>query len=353
MNVSFTQSINLAGAMLAQSDGPGPSTQFRLWPQQASHFAVQVDTLMAYLLAVSVFFTLLIFLLILYFGLKYRRRPGHLPQMVPTNYALEVIWTAIPLALVMVMFVWGAALYVHEVEAPRDAMEIQVIGKQWMWKVQHPQGRREIDQLTIPVNQTVKLHMTSQDVIHSFYIPAFRVKQDVLPGQYTTEWFRPTKVGEYHLFCAEYCGAEHSGMIGKVVVMEPGKYQQWLAGSPADLPPAVAGEKLYVQYSCQTCHGERAPTLAGLYLRTSRVLENGQLKSVVADDAYLRESILNPSAKIVEGYPPLMPTYQGQLTEEQIMELIAYIKSLGSAANPREPSTAPQTNAPSGGGQRR
>jgi cytochrome c oxidase subunit 2 len=306
------------------------NTNFQLWPEQASSFAPKVDALYIFLLLVTAFFTALIFTLIVYFGLKYRRKPGRKPQEIHTSPAIEIGWSVIPFLITLVMFAWGAGLYVHMSRPPDDAMQIDVIGKQWMWKAQHPNGKREINELHVPLGRPVKLVMTSQDVIHSFFVPAFRVKQDVLPGRYTTEWFTATKIGEYHLFCAEYCGDQHSGMGGKVVVMDPAKYQSWLAGVPADESPVAAGEKLFTQYACITCHGQRGPGLVGVYNSNRQVTEDGKQEEVKADDNYLRESILHPSKKIVVGFQPLMPTYAGQLSEEQVLDLIAYIKSLKS-----------------------
>jgi cytochrome c oxidase subunit 2 len=303
-------------------------TSVRLWPEQASNHAREVDALFAYTMGVSVFFTVLIFVLIVFFALKYRRRPGVVPVPVKTSLPLEVAWSVIPFLMTMVMFVWGSDMYVRLMRPPAHAMQINVIGKQWMWQTQHPTGAREINELHVPVGQPVKLVMTSQDVIHSFYIPAFRTKMDVLPGRYTSEWFTATQPGEYHLFCAEYCGDQHSRMVGRVVVMEPEKYQAWLAGVPADASPVEAGAQLFTRYGCITCHGQRGPGLAGVFGSTRQVIENGRRREVVADEAYLRESILNPSAKIVVGFQPLMPTFAGQLSEEQILDLIAYIKSL-------------------------
>jgi cytochrome c oxidase subunit 2 len=315
------------------------NTNFQLWPDQASSFAPKVDALYIFLLAVTAFFTILIFTLIVYFGLKYRRRPGRKPQEIPTSHTLEITWSVIPFLITLVMFAWGAGLYVHMSRPPDDAMQIDVIGKQWMWKAQHPNGKREINELHVPLGRPVKLVMTSQDVIHSFFIPAFRVKQDVLPGRYTTEWFTATAVGEYHLFCAEYCGDQHSGMSGKVVVMDPAKYQSWLAGVPADEAPVAAGQKLFTQYLCITCHGQRGPGLVGVYNSKRQVIEDGKQTEVAAGDNYLRESILYPSRKIVVGFQPLMPTYAGQLSEEQVLDLIAYIKSLKDA-QPTQPTPA-------------
>jgi cytochrome c oxidase subunit 2 len=322
-------------------------TSFRLWPHQASTFAPKVDALYAFLLAVTAFFTVLIFVLILYFGLKYRRKPGRKPVEIHTSHLLELSWSVIPFLICLVMFAWGAGLYVHMQRPPDDAMQIDVIGKQWMWKVQQPNGKREINELHVPLGRPVKLVMTSQDVIHDFYIPAFRVKQDVVPGRYSTEWFTPTEAGEFHLFCAEYCGDQHSGMIGKVTVMEPSKYQSWLAGTPADESPVAAGEKLFTQYACITCHGQRGPGLSGVYNSKRQVIEDGKQTEVIAGDNYLRESILNPSKKIVVGFQPLMPTFAGQLSEEQVLDLIAYIKSLNAPVpNQPVPNQPAPTEAP-------
>jgi cytochrome c oxidase subunit 2 len=242
---------------------------------------------------------------------------------------MEVTWSAIPLVIFIAMFSWGAVLYTDMKRPATGALEIHVIGKQWMWKLQHPGGQREIDELHVPVGVPVKLILTSQDVIHDFSIPAFRVKQDVLPGSYVTEWFTATRPGEYHLFCAEYCGTMHSGMIGRVVVMEPGAYEAWLAGVTPDEPVAVSGARLFTSLGCVQCHGKNAPTLAGLYGRRV-VLADGS--EATADENYLRESILNPPARIVSGFAPLMPSFRGQVTDEQVDQLVEYIKSLGAAA---------------------
>lgn len=316
--------------------------EFRLIPPSASSVALQMDLLFGFILLVMVFFTVLIFALVLIFVVKYRRVPGRQPVQIHTNNFVEVGWTVIPTIIVMFMFAWGAALFLHLRRPPADAMELTLVGKQWMWKIQHPEGRREINELHVPVDRDVKITMTSQDVIHDFSIPAFRVKQDVVPGRYTTEWFRATKVGEYHLFCVQYCGLLHSQMIGRVVVMEPAAYQAWLNGSGADIPQSQAGQQLYVQYQCGTCHGVRAPTLAGLY--GSQVLLDDGTK-VLADEAYIRESILFPSAKVVAGYRPLMPTFKSQLTEEQVMQLVAYIKALKDGAS-ASAMVQPPENAP-------
>jgi cytochrome c oxidase subunit II len=304
---------------------------FRLFPEQASTLAPQVDYLYGFLIAVSGFFTALIVVLIVGFAIKYRRRPGREAEQTETVMGLELLWTAIPSILVLAIFVWGAALFLGETVPPKGAQDIYVVGRQWMWKVQHPNGRREINELHIPVGRAVKLTLASQDVVHSFYIPAFRIKQDAIPGQYRTMWFQASKPGEYHLFCAEYCGTNHSHMIGRIVVMEDIDYQKWLGGY-TEQTPAEEGRDLFVQFDCVSCHGtgsrQRCPPLGNLYGKQEQ-LANGQ--SVLADEAYIRESILDPKAKIVRGYEAVMPSFQGQLTEEQILALIAYIKSLAPA----------------------
>jgi cytochrome c oxidase subunit II len=305
-------------------------SSFPLFPDQASVGAQRVDAVYFGLLAISAFFALLIFVLLIYFALKYRRGRNVDRVIRRTDYLkLEMTWIVIPLLISFGIFGWAAKVYFDLKTPPEDALEIYVVGKQWMWKIQHPNGVRENDELHIPVGRTIKLTMTSQDVIHSFFIPAFRIKQDVLPGRYTTEWFKATKVGEYHLFCAEYCGTSHSGMIGKVVVMDPLDYERWLLQGVARESMVTSGEMLYTRLSCGTCHkpGGRAPDLAGLYENQVK-LEGGAV--VTADREYLRESIINPMAKIVQGYPRMMPTYRTQLTEDQVNEVIEYIKSLSS-----------------------
>ncbi len=308
-------------------------TGFPLFPDRASTVAGQVDALYFFLLAVSGFFTVLIFTLVFYFAVRYRRRrEDELPRPIEGSLKLEIAWSVVPLLLSMVMFGWGAVVFFKITRPPADALRMDVVGKQWMWKIQHPEGRREINELHVPIGRPVRLTMISEDVIHSFYVPAFRVKQDVLPGRYTSLWFEASRVGEYHLFCAEYCGTKHSGMIGKVVVMEPSDYEQWLAGGPAAQSMEEAGETLFASLFCNTCHkpGGRGPILDGAFGKPMK-LQSGQ--TAVLDEAYIRESILTPSAKVLEGYAPVMPTYQGQVSEEQILQLIEYIKSLSREQN--------------------
>ena len=298
----------------------------RLFPEQASTAAPRVDALYSFLWLVTGFFTLLIFVLIVYFALKYRRRSKLTPGPVGTSYALELAYTIIPFIIVMVIFFWGARVYFFIYRPPADALNVHVIGKQWMWKVQHENGRREINELHVPLNQPVLLTIASQDVIHSFFIPAFRVKVDAVPNRFTKMWFTATKTGTYHLFCAEYCGTLHSGMIGKVTVMEPEAYQAWLSGSAGtDEAPAEAGRQLFTSLGCVTCHGSVAPTMAGLFM-SKREFQDGS--TAVADENYLRESILDSTERVVANYAPIMPSFRGQISEEQLMNLIAYIKSL-------------------------
>jgi cytochrome c oxidase subunit II len=315
-----------------------------LVPDSASSFSWQVDALYFYLSGVTLFFTLLISAVLIFFTVRYRRRtPYEIPRPIAGSHKLETLWTVIPFLIAMTMFGWGAKLYFNQYKAPANAIEVYVVGKQWMWKLQHATGQREINELHVPVGRKIKLIMTSEDVIHDFFVPAFRTKADVVPGRYTTLWFEATKPGKYHLFCAEYCGMNHSGMTGSVYVMEPREFDNWLSGNTGTSTPAAAGQQLFQTLGCASCHGAngeggRGPTLAGLVGRDTP-LENGQTQR--ADEAYIRESILNPQAKIVAGFQPIMPTFQGQVSEDQLVQLVAFIKSLpggtgtpGAAASP-------------------
>jgi cytochrome c oxidase subunit II len=321
-------------------------TGFPLFPPQASTIASEVDGLYLYLVVVTVIFSVGIAALLVFLAVRYRRRSDTFrPAEIHGSMALEIVWSVIPLGLCAVMFVWGARVFFHMNRPPDDAMTVSVVGKRWMWKIQHPTGQREINELHVPLGKPVKLMLTSEDVIHSFFVPAFRMKKDAIPGRYNVAWFQATRAGEYHLFCAEYCGTEHSQMIGKVVVLEPDAYQTWLAGGPVPVSPAAAGEKLFTERNCVTCHrgdtGARGPVLAGIFGKKV-ALQNGE--TVVADEAYIRESILSPAARVVAGYQPIMPPYQGQLTEEQILQLIAYLQSLSSPA--AETAPAPEAASP-------
>ncbi len=308
--------------------------KFPLLPDQASLGAGEVDHLMLWLMGVTVFFLLVTAGPILFFCFRYRRgNPTNRRIRDSGGFKLELTWTLIPLLVSLFLFGASAAIYFRQRHPPEDAMEIHVIGKQWMWKVQHPQGKREINELHLPVGVPVKLLMTSQDVIHSFFIPAFRIKQDVLPGWLTTQWFVPTRTGDFHLFCAEYCGTDHSRMIGRVRVMSRPDYEQWLVTGHQEEGPVLVGARRFRELGCSGCHAGplgnsvvRAPDLNGLY-GSVVPLEGG--KMVVADDRYLRDSIMLPNSEIVHGYAPVMPSYQGRLSEEDLLAVIAYLKSLG------------------------
>jgi len=317
------------------------------FPEQASNFAGHVDALFSYILVTAIFFTVLVTLLAIFAAIRYRRKsPSEIGAEIEGNTPLEIGWTLIPLILALGMFAWGAVIYVNYRTAPKDTLDIYVIGKQWMWKLQQPNGRKEINELHIPVNRDIKLIMGSEDVIHDFYVPAFRVKMDVVPGRYNTMWFRPTKIGKYHFFCSQYCGTNHALMGGWVTVMDPAEYAAWLSDEGGDVNPVSAGEKLFTQLACTTCHVAngtgRGPSLNGVY-GAKVLLADGS--TVIADDGYIRESILQPKAKIVAGYQPVMPTFQGLVTEEQILNLTAYIKSLQTQPVPAKGAgVAPATS---------
>lgn len=308
---------------------------FFFLPDQASTVAEDVDGLAMFLLVVSSILTILIAFLILYFGIKYRQATGRKAAVDKEGFLkLEIAWSVAPLIVGLIMFAWGAKIFMDLRTPPQDAVEVYVVGKQWMWKLQHPGGQREINELHIPVGQAVKLRMISEDVIHSFYIPAFRVKQDVLPGRYTTMWFEATRPGTYHLFCAEYCGTEHSRMVGKVVVMEPAEYQVWLT-QQADGSAAKEGHQLFLKLNCISCHNTSqqsyAPLLENIAGKPVRLTDGS---TVIADRPYLRESILNPEAKIVAGYQNKMPSYTGKVSEDDLLKLITFIESLKTGDTP-------------------
>jgi len=316
---------------------------FSLFPPQASADAHKVDTLFFFIILVSVFFSVLTAVLLLYFAVRYRKRGDEAPP--PEQHAsntMEYLWCAGLLVIFMVMFFWSAWLYVERTRPPEDALEIYVVGRQWMWKVQHPDGQREINDLHVPAGQPVKVIITSEDVIHSFFIPAFRTKTDAVPGRYTYMTFTPTQPGRYHLFCAQYCGTEHSLMRGTVTVMDPAEYQTWLS-SKADLSMALRGRQLFLKLRCVTCHAEtpsgRAPLLENLYRQRVRLSDGS---SVVADEDYLRESIRDPGARIVAGYQNIMPKFdEGQLSETELQQVIAYIKTLKTGDTPTRNEQTP------------
>jgi len=336
--------MRLIGTLLAQDGG------FRLWPETASTTAEQIDLVYMALLGLLLFFVVLIGALALGFGVKYRAgTDAYRDDPIRSKYVVEITWIALPTLMTLMIFIWAAYVFVQASTPPPEARTIYVVGKQWMWKVQHPGGRREINELHVPTGEPVKLVLTSQDVIHSFFVPAFRIKQDALPQRYTSLWFEATQPGTYHFFCAEYCGAEHARMRGRVVVLEPGRFQQWLqesppltegfaaAGSPTSPPRGGSDvQGVFERFGCHQCHQDRlrtdTPQLAGLF--GQRVaLRDG--RTVVADENYIRRAIVEPNAEVPVGYdaPSIMPTYDGQIDAEEMIALIEYIKMM--KAGPR------------------
>ena len=304
------------------------------WTSGDTAHARSVDLLFAGLAVTSLLVVLLLLSLGLRFAIHYRagNTRANRDHRIKKSWHWEVTWTALTMLAFFALFIWGARLYINLFEPPRDALAIYVVAQQWMWKVQHEDGTREINQLHIPLGRAVRLIMSSQDVIHSFFIPAFRIKRDVLPGTFETIWFRPQNPGVFHLFCAEYCGTDHSRMLGQIDVMQPAEYERWLSQQGGSATLAAEGKELFAQFGCSGCHGAgaavRAPSLEGLYGRPVP-LSDGSTE--VADDRYIRDSILQPRAEIVAGYQPLMPSFVGKISESELIRLVAYIKSLSTA----------------------
>jgi cytochrome c oxidase subunit II len=304
----------------------------QLRPEAASSIAEGVDHLYFVLTFITLFFTIAIFSTIFFFMVKYRRRAeNEVPPDTEENLPLELAWTIIPTLICAGLFLWASSLYFENSRPPSASTEIFVIGKQWMWHIQHPEGVREINELHVPEGVPVKLTMTSEDVIHDFYIPAFRVKKDVIPGRYSSLWFQATKVGTYHLFCAQYCGADHAEMLGWVYVMSPADYETWLASGIPSETMEKTGEKIFNKLGCSSCHQPdgtgRGPSLVGDYGKEED-LKSGEKRLV--DEAFIRQAIINPNSVALKNYPPIMPTFRGQINEEQVLQLIAYVKSLAS-----------------------
>jgi cytochrome c oxidase subunit 2 len=318
-----------------------------LFPEQASTFAWQVDLLYFYLIVVSIAFSIPIVIAIFFFALKYRETEKFAtPEEMHGSMVLETTWSIIPFVVSMTIFLGGAIVFYNQFTPPADAMEIYVVGKQWMWKAQHQTGQREINELHVPVGRKIKLTMTTEDVLHDFSVPAFRTKVDVVPGRYTYLWFEPTKAGKYYLFCAEYCGLNHSGMGGFVYVMEQRDFDNWLSGNVSGQTPVEQGKDLFEnKLGCASCHAggpqQRGAKLENVF-NTEVKLVGGA--TATANEDYIRNSILNPASQVVEGFQPIMPTFKGQVTEEQLNALVAYIKSLSpnSAAGA---TAAPASNA--------
>jgi cytochrome c oxidase subunit 2 len=311
---------------------------FPLHPPADSLLATRVDHLFYAWLALAGIVTVAVFFLIVYFSAKYRHG-SHANRAMPSgtrlrreSHRIEIAWIVTPLVLFLGMGFWAAGLYYAHAAPPADATEVYVVGKQWMWKIEHQGGQREIDELHVPAGRPVKLVMTSQDVIHSFFMPGFRIKQDVLPGRYTILWFTANKPGDYHLFCTQYCGTDHARMIGRVVVLAPAAFERWLAAGNPSQSMAEEGKARFSQYGCSGCHGAsasvHAPKLEGLFGRRVQLSDG---TSVIADERYIHDSVMLPRKDIVAGYEPIMPSFQGQIAEEDLLEIIAYVKSLRDA----------------------
>jgi cytochrome c oxidase subunit 2 len=318
-------------------------------PYEDSTYAAGVDTIFVSLLVLCSAITLAVFAVIAWFCLRYRRGSNadrtHFPSE-KTQVGIELTWIVLPLVIFIGLFIWAGNIYYQMFSPPADGLAIYVIGKQWMWKIEHPGGQREINQLHIPIDRNIVLTLTSQDVIHDFDVPAFRIKHDVLPGRYVRMWFRATRPGTYHLFCGQYCGDLHSQMVGSVIAMTGADYAAWLQnGGNQNAPESLAaeGSRYFHTLGCAGCHEGssvvHAPSLAGIYDQPVP-LQSGQI--VVANDDYLRDSILQPSKNVPAGYQPIMPSFQGLLSEEQIIALIAYIRSqrVDHSPNPGGPHDA-------------
>jgi len=302
-----------------------------LFPAEASGISPYVDALYFFLLLMTIVGTALVAALVFGFSIRYRREKNPVATQIEGSTLLEATWTIIPLAVFLLVFVWGALLYFRIYNPPTNAMNIYVVGKQWMWKAEHPGGQHEINALHVPTGKPIQLTMISQDVFHSFSIPDFRIKREVIPGRYSTVWFEPTQVGTYHLFCTQYCGTQHSGMVGTVTVMTPADYKKWLEQSNSGQSLAQNGERLFASMGCNSCHNgtaaARGPSLAGVY-GSKLTLTDG--RQILVDDAYLRNSILNPSEHVTAGFAPIMPTYQGQISEDGLIDLVEFIKNMQS-----------------------
>jgi cytochrome c oxidase subunit II len=306
-------------------------SNFPLYPPEASKIAPQADALFFFMVLVSLVGLTIVILLVLSFSLLYHKRRHPQATQIEGSTLLEATWTIIPLGLFLIMFVWGSLIYFRIYTPPANAMNIYVVGKQWMWKAEHEGGQHEINSLHVPSGRAVQLTLISQDVFHSFSIPAFRVKREAIPGRYTTVWFEATTPGTYHLFCTQYCGTNHSQMIGDIVVLTPDDYKRWLDSSTSGNSLAQDGERLFASLSCNACHNAtpeaRGPNLVGIY-GSHVTLNNGQ--TIAADEGYLRQAILNPSQNVRQGYAPIMPTYQGQISEDGVIALVEYIRNLNS-----------------------
>jgi cytochrome c oxidase subunit 2 len=320
-------------------------TNSALFPAEASTIAPWADALYFFLLLITIVGLTLVGTLVFGFAIRYRKERNPVATQIEGSTLLEATWTIIPLALFLICFVWGALLYFRIYNPPSNAMNIYVVGKQWMWKAEHPGGQHEINTLHVPTGQPIQLTMISQDVFHSFSIPDFRIKREVIPGRYSTVWFEATTPGTYHIFCTQYCGTKHSGMIGEVTVLTPEDYKKWTEASTSGMSLAQNGERLFASMGCNACHSgnaaARGPSLAGVY-GSKLTLTNGS--QVLVNEAYLRDAILNPSQHITAGYAPIMPTYQGQISEEGLIDLVEYLKSLKTNYRVQQTLTTSESN---------
>jgi cytochrome c oxidase subunit II len=306
-----------------------------LFPEQASTLAPRVDNLYFFIVAVTAFFALAVTVVVIVFAVKYRTDdPLAVGARIHGSIPLELAWSIIPFIISIVIFAWASDVFFDLVRPPDQTLEIYATGKRWMWKFQHIDGQNEINELHVPIGRAVKVTFTSEDVLHSLFFPAFRTKADAIPGRYSSVWFTATKLGEYHLFCAEYCGTRHSGMVGRVVVMEPAAYQAWLTGGAVGDTLSKRGEQLFNDLACNTCHRTdgtmgRGPSLLNKFGQPQQLVDG---TTVTVDESYVRESILTPQVKVAAGYSPSMPTFQGLLSEENVMALVEYVKTLKAPA---------------------
>ena len=319
-----------------------------LFPERASALAADVDHLYYFITAVAAFFALVVTIFVIFFAAKYRTKdPMAVGARIHGSIPLELAWSIIPFLISIVIFVWSASVFFDLYRPPDQTLEIYATGKRWMWKFQHLGGQNEINELHVPLGRPVKITFTSEDVLHSMFFPAFRVKADAIPGRYSSIWFEANKLGQFHLFCAEYCGTKHSGMVGSVFVMEPAAYQQWLGGNAGGATLTSRGEQLFGDLACNTCHVSdgrgRGPSLANKFGSFEELADGGR---VTVDEAYVRESILTPQNKVVAGYQPLMPTFQGLLSEENVMALVEYVKSLRASSEARAEAAATRDATP-------
>ena len=306
-------------------------TNSALFPREASTIAPYMDELYLFLIGITIVGLALVMVLIFGFSYRYRKQVHPVAEQIEGSTLLEATWTIIPLGIFLVTFVWGAFLYFRIYTPPTNSMNIYIVGKQWMWKAEHPGGQHEINELHVPVGRPVQLTLISQDVFHSYSLPEFRVKREVIPGRYTTVWFEATNPGTYHLFCTQYCGTDHSRMIGEVTAMLPEDYKRWTEQSTSGMSLAQNGERIFASMGCNACHSgnpaARGPNLAGVY--GSKIqLANGSVQ--LADEAFIRDTILNPSQHVPAGFAPIMPTYKGQISEDGLIDLVEYLKQLNT-----------------------